>query len=105
MIEAEFRRKGRRITGFSVSGHAGYADNGKDIVCAAVSSAVQMAANGVTEILHFPAEVSAKGDTVSLFLEGEGSESVLAILDAFRLQMEILEEQYPKFIRIRYLEV
>ena len=30
------------ITGFSVSGHSGYAEEGSDIVCAAVSSCVQM---------------------------------------------------------------
>ncbi|MBQ7569421.1 MAG: ribosomal-processing cysteine protease Prp, partial [Synergistaceae bacterium] len=29
------------LTGIESSGHSGYADNGKDIICAAVSSLVQ----------------------------------------------------------------
>ncbi len=105
MIEAAFICANRRVAGFTVSGHAGYADSGKDIVCAAVSSAVQLTANGITEILHFPAEVSAKGDAVSLHTSGELPAGVQAMLDAFRLHMELLREDYPKFIRIRYLEV
>jgi uncharacterized protein YsxB (DUF464 family) len=36
-------------TGFSVEGHSGYADEGSDIVCAAVSSAVQLSLNLITE--------------------------------------------------------
>ena len=50
MIVAEFLKKNGNITGFKVSGHAGYDDIGKDIVCASVSSAVMMTANLITEI-------------------------------------------------------
>lgn len=35
-----------------------------EIACACVSSAVQLTANGVTELAHIPASVEAKGDTV-----------------------------------------
>lgn len=66
MIVAEFFRKNGEITGFKVSGHAGYDMFGKDIVCAGVSSAVMMTANLVTEIFGFEAEVSAVDDTVTL---------------------------------------
>ena len=55
MIQAKILRRNGRTAGFSVSGHAGYADSGKDIVCAAVSSAVQLTANGITVVLHCPA--------------------------------------------------
>lgn len=105
MIEAAFQCADCRITGFTVSGHAGYANSGKDIVCAAVSSAVQLTANGITEILHFPAEVAAEGDCVRLQTMGELPKGVQAMLDAFALHLKLLAEDYPKFIRIRYLEV
>ena len=59
MIVAEFFRKNGEITGFKVSGHAGYDESGRDIVCAGVSSAVMMTANLITEIFRFEAEVSA----------------------------------------------
>ena len=69
MIRAEFFSKAGRLTGFSVSGHAGYADAGEDIVCAAVSSAVQLTANGITEVLGVKARVTAENDTVSLKMD------------------------------------
>ena len=51
MIRVEFTKSGELLTSFSVSGHAGYDDYGHDIVCASVTSAVQLTANGITEVL------------------------------------------------------
>ncbi len=39
------------IEGVGVTGHSSYAEAGSDIVCAAVSSAVFMAANTITDVL------------------------------------------------------
>ena len=50
MICADFHF-GENGISFTVKGHSGSANAGEDIVCAAVSSAVYMAANTVTEIL------------------------------------------------------
>lgn len=66
MITAVFYEKGRQYVGFCVSGHAEH-----EIACACVSSAVQLTANGVTELAHIPASVEAKGDTVRLELIGK----------------------------------
>ena len=41
MTKVEIFNHDGRINGFSVSGHSGYAEEGSDIVCAAVSSAVR----------------------------------------------------------------
>ena len=45
MIRAEFYESDGLMSGFTFSGHAGYAESGSDVVCAAVSSAVQLTAN------------------------------------------------------------
>ncbi|MFR7477837.1 MAG: ribosomal-processing cysteine protease Prp, partial [Acutalibacteraceae bacterium] len=44
MIRASFEKSRATgfFTGFTVKGHAGYSEEGSDIVCAAVSSAVYM---------------------------------------------------------------
>ena len=97
------RQKGRTAV-VSVSGHACYEDSGKDIGCAAVTSAVQLTANGITEILHFPADVAVLENAVTLQTQNP-SEEAEHFLQAFQLQLEVLEEQYPSFIQIRYLEV
>ena len=105
MIRAEFFSKAGRLTGFSVSGHAGYADAGEDIVCAAVSSAVQLTANGITEVLGVKAQVTAKGDTVSLKMDSLPSEDAEAFLKALRLHLEMLAEDYPKNVKLTCTEV
>ena len=47
-----------RVVGFRVTGHAGYAESGSDIVCAGVTTAVQLVANGITECAGIIAEVA-----------------------------------------------
>ena len=42
MTTVTFCSEGSRIVGFEVKGHSGYAPQGEDIVCAAVTSAVRL---------------------------------------------------------------
>ena len=51
-----------RITGFSVSGHSGYAEAGKDIVCAAVSAIVTMAEATINDVCGAKAKVRVGED-------------------------------------------
>ena len=51
MTRCEFFTEDDRITGFSVSGHSGYAEQGADIVCAAVSAVVTMAEATINDVL------------------------------------------------------
>jgi len=106
MIRARFFSEAGHLTGFTVSGHAGFADTGEDIVCAAVSSAVQLTANGITEVLGLQAQVSAEGDTVKLKLNdsakgGEGE----AFINALKLHLSLLAEDYPKNVKLTCTEV
>ena len=45
------RNKDDEIISFSLNGHAGYSENGKDIVCAAVSAVTNMTLIGLGEKL------------------------------------------------------
>ena len=104
MITARFFRRGETLVGFSVSGHAGYADSGSDIVCAAVTTAVNMTANGITEIAQNRAEVNVSENEVQLKVE-ETTDANALLLQSMRLQIELLREQFPKNIRIQDMEV
>ena len=57
MIKVIFFKSGDNIRGFELSGHSGYAEEGSDIVCSAVSSVAYMVANTVTEIIGVNAKV------------------------------------------------
>ncbi|MDR2655446.1 MAG: ribosomal-processing cysteine protease Prp [Oscillospiraceae bacterium] len=101
MIRAEFFKDREVLRGFSVTGHAGYGARGFDIVCAGVSSAVQMAANGLTEIIKAPALVECKDNLVSLRLDMDSIDiSGIFMLEALRLQLSLLAESYPESIKI-----
>ncbi|MCI8600226.1 MAG: ribosomal-processing cysteine protease Prp [Oscillospiraceae bacterium] len=105
MIRAAFLLKGGKPYGFSVSGHAGYASEGRDIVCAAVSSAVQLTANGITEILAQKAGVQADGNAVTLTLGACPNSGAEAFIQALKLHLELLREEYPQNIQITCSEV
>ena len=49
MTSVEFRTKDGKFVGVTCSGHSDYAEEGSDIVCAAVSSVVQTAALGLMQ--------------------------------------------------------
>jgi hypothetical protein len=104
MIRALFYRREGNLIGFSVSGHAGYADSGQDIVCAAVTSAVEMTSNGITEIAREKATVNVNENEVQLKVEKSSAQNAL-LLQSMRLQLELLQEQFPKNIRIQDMEV
>lgn len=104
MIQAEFFELGRKLTGFSINGHAGYADSGNDIVCAAVSSAVQLAANIITDGFHIDADVLVDENTITCKLKCADDSSV-AVLNMLKEHLIILSEDFPKTIKITTLEV
>lgn len=51
MIRAAFHRRRDQWIGFVISGHAGLADSGQDIVCAAVSALSQGALIGLEHVV------------------------------------------------------
>lgn len=104
MITAVFYKKDRKLSGFRVSGHAGYADYGYDIVCASVSSAVQLTANLITENFGISAEASAENDTVTLMV-AETCEEASKIIDGLRMHLELLSEEFENTIIIKISEV
>lgn len=107
MIRARFFCDNGKMYGFEVSGHAGYADKGKDIVCASVSSAVQMAANTITEIICESADVATEGDKISLKLNhsGEINYPAQAVLKGLHLHLSILSDQFESTISVEDSEV
>ncbi|MDY4255246.1 MAG: ribosomal-processing cysteine protease Prp [Oscillospiraceae bacterium] len=97
MIKAEFSIRGADAS-FTVSGHSGSAESGRDIVCAAVSSAAFMAANTITEILGVDA--SAEADDGYMNVSFVNSEAAADIVRGLRLHLEQLSRQYPQFVKV-----
>jgi len=104
MIRAEFCESKGFLSGFKISGHAGYADSGQDIVCAAVSSAVSLAANIITDGFYSDAEAYEKDGAIVLNVDNP-DEKTQAVLSMLKMQLEIILEEFPKTIKITISEV
>ncbi len=105
MIIVEFFSKGDEINGFKISGHAFYADFGKDIACASVSSAVQMTANTITDVFGYEAEVSAENETVILMTKYSGDAVLQKLYRGLVMQLELLSQEFIGTIKIKFTEV
>ena len=104
MTRCEFFTENDRITGFSISGHSGYAEAGSDIVCAAISAVVAMAECTINDVCGAKAKVRVKDDqariTLTLPTSCDEEESVQAVLTGMMLYLCNLREEYPDYIEV-----
>ncbi|ARP50109.1 MULTISPECIES: ribosomal-processing cysteine protease Prp [Caproicibacterium] len=95
----------QQLIGFSFRGHANDAESGNSIVCAAVSSAAYLTANGITDVLHVPARVSEQDGLLTVQVSNTAAQQCGPLLESLRLHIIGLKEQYPKQICMRNKEV
>ncbi len=104
MTKCEFFTEEDRITGFSISGHSGYAEAGADIVCAAISAAVTMAEATINEVCGAKAKVRVKEADASVTLTLPAScdeeDTVQAVLAGMMLTLCSLRDDYPDYIEV-----
>lgn len=105
MITANFGYSNNRPISVEVSGHADFAQYGNDIVCAAVTSALQLTANGITEIVGDSAKIVQKENLIKVTLAPNPKESSVSFLKALRLHLATLAEDYPTNIEVSITEV
>ena len=104
MTRCEFYTEEDRITGFSISGHSGYDENGQDIVCAAITAVVTMAEATINDVCGGKAKVRVKDEdariTLTLPASCDEEESVQAVLAGMMLTLCSLRDDYPDFIEV-----
>ena len=104
MTRCEFFTEEDRITGFSVSGHSGYAEAGSDIVCAAISAVVSMAEATINDVCGAKAKVRVKEEDARIGLtlptSCDEEESVQAVLAGLLLYLCNLRDEYPDYIEV-----
>ena len=104
MTKCEFRMENERITGFSVSGHSGYAEAGEDVVCAAVSAVVGMAESTINDVCGAKAKVRVKEEdariTLTLPASCDEEDSVQAVLAGMLVTLCSLRDDYPDYIEV-----
>ena len=106
MTTVTFHSEGSRLTGFDMKGHSGYAPQGEDIVCAALTSAVRLTECAVNDVLGLEAPVKVREQDAFISLKipnglGQTSEEVCqTLLAALLVHCVQLAEEYPENISV-----
>lgn len=89
----------RSESGITIKGHAGYAPEGQDIVCAGVSALTQVFAASIEELTddNLKCDISA-GNAVIRY--GNLSERGQVLLDSFLLGIRMISMEYPDYVWI-----
>jgi uncharacterized protein YsxB (DUF464 family) len=91
-----------RIRRFAVRGHAGYAEAGSDIVCAAVSALVTNAVNSCEHLLRVVPECEDDGHVLrcSIPLEPEPA-GVDLLFRSMVFGLQQIAKEYPEYVKVR----
>ena len=106
MTTASFHSEGDRLTAFEIKGHSGFAPEGEDIVCAAVTSAVRLVECAVNDVLGLEAQVKVRDKDASISLKlpnglSQANEKVCqTLLAALLVHLVQLAEEYPDNITV-----
>ncbi len=103
MVEIHLREDSRgRLSSFSASGHAGWEEDGRDVVCAAVSALLQSAWLGLCEVAHVEVEASrVKGNLELAWPEAARDDAAArAIVETAARSVERIAGQFPKNVRV-----
>lgn len=107
MITLTFLQRNGQTCGFYVRGHAQYAAYGRDIVCAAVSSAAIMTVNTVVGSCGCKALIRENAERGELLLSVVKSDldACHEVLDGFLEHISSLCREYPQNIQLVITEV
>lgn len=101
------RTESGTIRSFEMSGHALFADRGKDIVCAGVSAVSVGAINAVHELTGVTPDLEHRADgflscVVPEELPEDTHKKIQLILEAMVVSLRTIEEEYGKHIKITF---
>lgn len=83
----------------TISGHAGYAEHGKDIVCASISTLTQVFVASVEEMTDDKLKCDIRqGNAVIIYKNL--SEKSRTLLDSFFIGCRMVADAYPQYVRI-----
>ena len=103
-----YKDSNKSIRGFHISGHAGYADAGKDIVCAGVSTLVVTISNAIEKFTTDKFECyedEEAGDVRLSFTDTVSNESNI-LMNTLVLGLTDISDSYgKKYLKISYKEV
>jgi uncharacterized protein len=100
MIFVKVEEQDNLIHQFEVSGHANSASHGYDLVCAGVSCIVTGLANAVDQLCGDSAIIDLAEGYAKITVINQ-SQQLETILKTGLIQLMMMAEQYPKYIKMK----
>ncbi|MBE6637563.1 MAG: ribosomal-processing cysteine protease Prp [Ruminococcaceae bacterium] len=115
MVKITFFKRDGVYFGFRETGHAGFDDAGKDIVCAAISAMTMLVINAIEVSYASDVEYSIDEDTADIEVRAygalpENSEdpakqyAIAGIMQAYFLQLVDMIEDYDEYLDVTEVE-
>lgn len=104
MTKITFFKKNNLTVGFRAEGHTGFAEEGNDIVCSAISTATQMTIVGLQDVLGL--KISLKKDDRNALLECKLAskeseiEKAQSFFKALEISLKEIEQDYKKYMKV-----
>ena len=95
MIKVDLREENKIV----ITGHAGYDELGKDIVCASVSSIVVTTINAIIDFDETAIEYTDKNDKTSIEIV-KNDNITNKLINNMIFMLSTIEKDYPKNIKI-----
>ena len=103
MTKIEIFRKNQSIVGYKASGHSGYAEEGSDIICSSISTALQMVLAGIQEKLNLNPIVKIDDGFLDVSLrniEKSKFNEIDILTETMFIFLKELTKRYPKYIKL-----
>ena len=107
MINVIIAKVNRNIVSIEANGHSGYAEEGSDIVCSAVSTLLETLISGLVEVAKIDAKYDIDESIPRLYVSLPENLSVEQMRDAQTLMktavigIKSVRNEYQKFIKIK----
>ena len=106
MINITVKKRNGNYLEFVSKGHAGYAEEGQDIVCAAVSALIITTVNSLEEFTDDKFDVQEKDGFVSIHFRNDLSERGMLLMDSLLLGLtEIAGSYNNRYLTVKVKEV
>lgn len=109
MITGTFNRNhAGQITSFEITGHAGFGEEGEDIICAAASSLAYSALNSIDKLADFQPIVEINevegGYLYAEMLQDisqEQNQTAQILLEGLIIGFQTIEEDYSNYLKVQ----
>ena len=88
-----------RLDGITIEGHAGYAELGKDIVCAGVTALAENLIGSIENLTEDKIQYEISPGRVDIYFKNL-SEAGKLLVDSFFLGISGIAEDFPEYVKI-----